>query len=82
MRRIILGRDLESKDWGTYIFDSNFHYHPLSQRPYNALRSQGVETLSQLASLTRAELLRFKNLGKRGIIEIEQLLAAEGISLL
>lgn len=45
----------------------------LSVRALNCLRAADVETVGQLVSYTRSELLKFRNFGKKSLTEIEEL---------
>lgn len=42
----------------------------LSGRVYNCLKRAGVDTVGQLAKMSRRELLEVRNMGHRGIDEI------------
>lgn len=54
---------------------------PLNVRPYNCLRSVGIETVGDLCQLSRCELRRIKNLGSKSLLEIEQMVADCGLAL-
>lgn len=51
---------------------------PLPTRTINALKKQGIETLSQLADKSNEELADIKNLGEKSVSEIKKLLKKEG----
>jgi len=52
-----------------------------SVRVANALHNEGIETLGQLAQVSRLELLRVPNLGVSSVDEIEEKLANIGLRL-
>lgn len=45
----------------------------LTKRPLNCLKIQSIETLGQLLSYTKSEVTKFKNLGKKSLQEIEEM---------
>ncbi|MGC8866510.1 MAG: DNA-directed RNA polymerase subunit alpha [Bacteroidales bacterium] len=51
----------------------------LSVRALNCLKSADVETLGDLVSYTKADLLKFRNFGKKSLTELEQLVASKGL---
>ena len=53
----------------------------ISVRTYNCLRRRGVSTVGDLAVMTKEELMRVRNLGKRNYDEILEKLDNIGISL-
>src|ERR1035437_6313648 len=72
----------------------NFKIHPLhslfsqkmvdlniSVRLESCLRTNDVETLGEVISLKREELLKFRNFGKGTLIELEDLVASKGLQL-
>lgn len=52
----------------------------LSVRALNCLKSAEVETLSELVVFTKTDLLKFRNFGKKSLLELEDLLANLGLS--
>lgn len=52
----------------------------LSVRALNCLKSAEVETLSELVVFNKADLLIFRNFGKKSLLELEDLLANLGLS--
>lgn len=52
----------------------------LSVRALNCLRSAEVETLSELVVFNKTDLLKFRNFGKKSLLELEDLLANLGLS--
>lgn len=46
---------------------------PMSKRLQNALIRNGVKYLSQLSSYPKEEILHFRNLGEKTILELEQI---------
>lgn len=51
----------------------------LSVRALNCLKAADVETLGDLVSYTKADLLKFRNFGKKSLTELEQLVASKGL---
>lgn len=52
----------------------------LSVRALNCLRAAGVESLGDLVRYTSAELLKFRNFGKKSLSEIEELFEKLGLT--
>lgn len=52
----------------------------LSVRALNCLKSAEVETLSELVVFSKTDLLKFRNFGKKSLLELEDLLANLGLS--
>lgn len=53
----------------------------ISVRSYNCLRRHGVSTVEELSKLTKEELMRVRNLGRRNYEEILEKLGKVGIFL-
>jgi DNA-directed RNA polymerase subunit alpha len=53
----------------------------LPTRIYNSLRNGGIETLGQLLSTPRKELISMRNMGAKSIAIIDEKLKDKGISL-
>lgn len=53
----------------------------LNVRSLNALKYAGVDTLEKLLKLTRVDLAKTPNLGKKSLALVEQALNAHGLSL-
>ena len=53
----------------------------MSKRLQNALIRNGVMYLSQLSSYPKEEILRFRNLGEKTVVELEQICQKYGIEL-
>lgn len=51
----------------------------LSVRALNCLKAADVETLGDLVSYNRNDLLKFRNFGKKSLTELEQLVASKGL---
>ncbi|SOE23285.1 DNA-directed RNA polymerase subunit alpha [Spirosomataceae bacterium TFI 002] len=51
----------------------------LSVRAYNCLKSADVRTLGDLAKLEVADMMKFRNFGKKSLTELEQLVAEKGL---
>ena len=52
----------------------------LSVRALNCLKAAEVETLSELVVFNKTDLLKFRNFGKKSLLELEDLLANLGLS--
>lgn len=59
----------------TKLVDMDF-----SVRALNCLKSAEVETLSELVVFNKTDLLKFRNFGKKSLLELEDLLANLGLS--
>lgn len=51
----------------------------LSVRAYNCLKSADIRTLGDLARLEVADMMKFRNFGKKSLTELEQLVAEKGL---
>lgn len=51
----------------------------LSVRALNCLKAADVETLADLVSFNKNDLLKFRNFGKKSLTELEELVAAKGL---
>ena len=51
----------------------------LSVRALNCLKAAEVETLGELVSFNKADLLKFRNFGKKSLIELENLVASKNL---
>lgn len=52
----------------------------LSVRALNCLKAADVETLGDLVSYTKADLLKFRNFGKKSLTELEELVRSKSLS--
>lgn len=52
----------------------------LSVRALNCLKAADVETLGDLVSFTKADLLKFRNFGKKSLTELEELVRSKNLS--
>lgn len=52
----------------------------LSVRAYNCLKAAKINTLGDLVQYETHELLKFRNFGKKSLVEIEELLQEKGLS--
>ena len=52
----------------------------LSVRAYNCLRSAKIELLGDLVKYNTTDLLKFRNFGRKSLVEIEALLTEKGLS--
>ncbi len=53
----------------------------LSVRSYNCLKSANIRTIAELVQKTDAEMLKYRNFGKKSLSEIKELLAKMNLSL-
>lgn len=51
----------------------------LSVRAYNCLKAAKINTLAELVTYDTNELLKFRNFGKKSLVEIEQLINEKGL---
>ena len=51
----------------------------LSVRALNCLKAADVETLGELVSFNKADLMKFRNFGKKSLIELDELVANKGL---
>jgi DNA-directed RNA polymerase subunit alpha len=52
----------------------------LSVRALNCLKAAEVETLGELVKYHRADLLKFRNFGKKSLTELDELLERNGLA--
>ncbi len=52
----------------------------ISIRVYNCLKSADITTLGDLVQYTVADLMKFRNFGKKSLMELEELLKEKGLS--
>jgi DNA-directed RNA polymerase subunit alpha len=52
----------------------------LSVRAYNCLKAAKINTLGELVRFDTHELLKFRNFGKKSLVEIEELLGEKGLT--
>ena len=53
--------------------------HDLSIRALNCLKTAEIETVYELVTLPKNELLKFRNFGKKSLVELENFLKARGL---
>jgi len=53
----------------------------LSVRSYNCLKAANIRTIAQLVQKSEAEMLKYRNFGKKSLNEIKELLSKMGLSL-
>jgi len=51
----------------------------LSVRALNCLKAADIETLGELVTFNKNDLLKFRNFGKKSLAELEELLASKGL---
>ncbi len=52
----------------------------LSVRAINCLKAAEVETLGELVSFSKSDLMKFRNFGKKSLTELEELVHSKGLS--
>jgi DNA-directed RNA polymerase subunit alpha len=52
----------------------------LSVRAYNCLKAAKINSLSEVVRYDMHELLKFRNFGKKSLVEIEELLVEKGLN--
>ena len=52
----------------------------LSVRAYNCLRAADIQTLGELVQYDVADLLKFRNFGKKSLAELEELVKEKGLT--
>ncbi|KAF1857100.1 hypothetical protein Lal_00015197 [Lupinus albus] len=62
-----------------YIQD-NFLNMDLSVRALNCLKAAEVETLGELVSYSKSDLMKFRNFGKKSLTELEELVHSKGLN--
>ena len=53
----------------------------ISIRSYNCLSNANIKTVGELTKRTRWELMRLPNFGRRSLLEVEEVLAQQRLSL-
>ena len=53
----------------------------LSVRSYNCLKRAGINTVEELIKKNEEEMMKVRNLGRKSLEEVQQKLAALGLSL-
>ncbi len=51
----------------------------LSVRAFNCLKSAEIETLGELVAISKADLLKFRNFGRKSLSELESLVKSRGL---
>jgi len=82
--------DTEEKSPGEEFDESSLHMRQLlktrlvdldlSVRALNCLKAADVETLAELVSLNKHDLLKFRNFGRKSLTEIDELVKAKNLS--
>ena len=52
----------------------------LSVRALNCLKAAEVETLGELVSFNKSDLMKFRNFGRKSLSELEELVISKGLS--
>jgi DNA-directed RNA polymerase subunit alpha len=61
------------------LLKSRLYDMDLSVRAVNCLKSADIETLGELVSRSKSDLLKFRNFGKKSLVELEQLVKEKGL---
>jgi DNA-directed RNA polymerase subunit alpha len=61
------------------LFKTSLEDLDLSVRAYNCLKAAKINTLSELVQFETHELLKFRNFGKKSLVEIEELLQEKSL---
>ncbi|MFN7707743.1 MAG: DNA-directed RNA polymerase subunit alpha [Sphingobacteriia bacterium] len=61
------------------LLKTNLSELDLSVRAYNCLKAAEIRTLGDLVSYNIADLLKFRNFGKKSLSELEELVASKGL---
>ena len=70
------------KNFGKMIHNYLFHNEiELSVRAANCLNNANISTVGELASKTEADMLKYRNFGKKSLTEIKAKLVQMGLSL-
>ncbi len=62
------------------LLKTNLEDLDLSVRAYNCLKAAKINSLSELVRYDTHELLKFRNFGKKSLVEIEELLSEKGLT--
>jgi DNA-directed RNA polymerase subunit alpha len=52
----------------------------LSVRALNCLKAADIETIGELVTYNKKDLLKFRNFGRKSLTELEELLASMGLT--
>ncbi|NLT97357.1 MAG: DNA-directed RNA polymerase subunit alpha, partial [Christensenellaceae bacterium] len=63
------------------VLDITIEELDLSVRSYNCLKRAGINTVAELIKRNEEEMMKVRNLGRKSLEEVEQKLAALGLSL-
>lgn len=72
---------MEVKSWTPKRFYKKMNDYELSVRTSNCLQKDNIIYLGELVQKTEAEMLRTPNFGRKGLNEIKEVLAKEGLHL-
>ena len=62
------------------VLNSEIELNELSPRIANSLRSKGILYYKDLVKLGKSEIIKFENIGKKGVTEIEELVESKGLT--
>lgn len=75
---IMVEKEEEERD---KILDMSIEELDLSVRSYNCLKRAGINTVGELIMKTEEDMMKVRNLGKKSLEEVDEKLAALGLSL-
>ncbi|MCL4114296.1 UNVERIFIED_CONTAM: hypothetical protein GTU68_002925 [Idotea baltica] len=62
------------------VVDEHILHMHLSVRAYNCLKAAKINSLGEMVKFDTHELLKFRNFGKKSLVEIEELLTTKGLT--
>ena len=74
-------KDADERERLKKLFAMSVNEIELSVRAANCLNNANISTVGELASKTEADMLKYRNFGKKSLIEIKQKLVDLGLSL-
>lgn len=63
------------------LFNTKVDDLDISVRALNCLKAAEIETFGQLISMKKSDLLRYRNFGKKSLMELEELVRSKGFEL-
>jgi len=80
LEEMVVSEDFEENSAHTrQLLKSRLADLDLSVRALNCLKAAEIETVSELVSLQKSELLKFRNFGKKSLVELENFIKARGM---
>ena len=62
------------------LLKTKLHDMDLSVRALNCLKAAEVDTLGDLVTFSKSDLMKFRNLGKKSLTELEELVESKNLS--